>query len=60
MAVHDAAVDGVSQQVIQQLTPEETYDCSFRIRRAFQADLMRRQLPKDQWIKPEEVCHRPR
>jgi len=60
MAVHDVAVDGVGQQAIQRLTPEETYDRSFRIRRAFQADLMRRQLPKDQWTKPEEVSHRPR
>jgi len=42
------------QKAIQRLAPEETNDRAFRIRRAFQADLMRRQLPKDQWTKPEE------
>ncbi|KAG8833907.1 Cytochrome b-c1 complex subunit 7 [Serendipita sp. 399] len=42
------------QKALSRLPEKEGYDRAFRMRRAFQCDLMRRQLPKDQWTKPEE------
>lgn len=41
-------------QAISLLPKEEQYDRSSRYRVAFQQDLMRRQLPKEEWPKPED------
>ncbi|KAI0029636.1 cytochrome bd ubiquinol oxidase subunit [Vararia minispora EC-137] len=41
------------QRALGRLTPRETYDRSFRFKRAFQASVLHKDLPKEQWI-PEE------
>lgn len=40
---------------MSRLTPQQGYDRIFRIKRASQASVVHKPLPKDQWIKPEEV-----
>jgi ubiquinol-cytochrome c reductase subunit 7 len=42
-------------QAIGRLTPEQAYDRSFRLRTAIQQSILHKPLPKDQWVKPEEV-----
>lgn len=41
-------------QAISRLPAIEGYDRAYRFRVAFQQDLMRRPLPKEQWLKPED------
>lgn len=43
-------------QAISRLSPEESFDRAWRLRRAVQQSILHKNLPKDQWIKPEEVC----
>ncbi|KZV62037.1 14 kDa subunit of cytochrome bd ubiquinol oxidase [Peniophora sp. CONT] len=42
------------QKALDRLPENEFYDRVFRIRRAQQADVVHKDLPKDQWIKAEE------
>lgn len=49
-------VDTCSLQAIQRLTPREHYDRAFRLKRASQASVLHKPLPKEQWLAPEEVC----
>ena len=41
------------------MTPREHYDRAFRMKRSIQASIVHEDLPKEQWIKPEEVCSLP-
>jgi len=42
------------QRALQRLTPLEAYDRAFRIKRASQASVLHKPLPKELWMKPEE------
>ncbi|EJT46277.1 hypothetical protein A1Q1_05106 [Trichosporon asahii var. asahii CBS 2479] len=42
------------EKAISRLPAIEGYDRAYRFRVAFQQDLMRRPLPKEQWLKPED------
>jgi hypothetical protein len=42
-------------QALTRLTPRETYDRAFRFKRASQASVQHKELPKSEWIHPEEV-----
>ncbi|KAI0043567.1 cytochrome bd ubiquinol oxidase subunit [Auriscalpium vulgare] len=42
------------QRALTRLTPRETYDRAFRLKRASQASVQHKELPKSEWIKPEE------
>ncbi|KAI0078158.1 ubiquinol-cytochrome-c reductase complex subunit 6 [Panus rudis PR-1116 ss-1] len=42
------------QRAITRLTPRETYDRTFRFKRAAQLSILHTELPKEQWTKPEE------
>lgn len=42
------------QLALKRLSPKESYDRVYRIRRAFQLSLQHKLLPKNQWTKPEE------
>lgn len=44
----------LTPQAISRLPANEGYDRVYRFRVAFQQDLMRRPLPKEQWLKPED------
>ncbi|KAL7622957.1 Cytochrome b-c1 complex subunit 7 [Parahypoxylon ruwenzoriense] len=41
-------------KALKRLSPKESYDRIYRIRRAFQASTIHKLLPRDQWTKPEE------
>ncbi|KAI1494960.1 cytochrome b-c1 complex subunit 7 [Biscogniauxia mediterranea] len=41
-------------KAVQRLSPKESYDRVYRIRRAYQCSVAHKLLPKDQWTKPEE------
>jgi len=43
-----------NKQAISRLPANELHDRAFRFRVAFQQDLMRRPLPKEEWLKPED------
>ena len=43
-------------QAIGRLTTREAYDRIYRFRLASHASVLHKDLPKEQWIKPEEVC----
>jgi len=45
----------LSVQALTRLTPREAYDRAFRFKRASQASVQHKDLPKSEWIKPEEV-----
>lgn len=47
------------QLALKRLTPKETYDRVFRIRRATQCSYQHKLLPKSDWTKPEEVTISP-
>jgi hypothetical protein len=47
--------DEVVQLALRRLTPKESYDRIFRIRRAVQCSYQHKLLPKEEWTKPEEV-----
>lgn len=42
-------------QALSRLPEIEGYDRAFRMRRAVQCSVVQRPLPKEEWIKPEEV-----
>ncbi|KAL4401088.1 Cytochrome b-c1 complex subunit 7, mitochondrial [Malassezia pachydermatis] len=42
------------QRALKRLSPKETYDRVYRMRRAVQCSILQRDLPKEQWTKPEE------
>jgi ubiquinol-cytochrome c reductase subunit 7 len=42
-------------QALTRLTPREAYDRAFRFKRASQASVQHKELPKSEWIHPEEV-----
>ncbi|KAL0572631.1 Cytochrome b-c1 complex subunit 7, mitochondrial [Marasmius crinis-equi] len=42
------------QRAIGRLTPRETYDRIYRMKRASQASVLHKPLPQEQWVKPEE------
>ncbi|KIP06001.1 hypothetical protein PHLGIDRAFT_128537 [Phlebiopsis gigantea 11061_1 CR5-6] len=42
------------QRALSRLTDSETYDRSFRFKRASQTSILHAELPKEQWVKPEE------
>ncbi|KAL1584579.1 hypothetical protein WHR41_07059 [Cladosporium halotolerans] len=44
----------IMQRAMKRLTPKESYDRVFRMRRAFQCSLAHQLLPKEEWTKPEE------
>ncbi|KAI0395386.1 cytochrome b-c1 complex subunit 7 [Xylariaceae sp. FL0594] len=39
---------------LKRLSPKESYDRVYRLRRAIQCSVTHKLLPKDQWTKPEE------
>ena len=43
-------------QAIGRLTTQEAYDRIYRFRLASHASILHKDLPKEQWVKPEEVC----
>ena len=43
-------------QAIGRLTTREAYDRIYRFRLASHASVLHKDLPKEQWVKPEEVC----
>ncbi|GLB35311.1 putative component of the ubiquinol-cytochrome c reductase complex (complex III or cytochrome b-c1 complex), which is part of the mitochondrial respiratory chain [Lyophyllum shimeji] len=42
------------QRALERLTRREKYDRAFRIKRASQASVLHKPLPKELWMKPEE------
>ncbi|RXW24175.1 hypothetical protein EST38_g1671 [Candolleomyces aberdarensis] len=42
------------QRALSRLTPRETYDRAYRLKRASHASVLHAPLAKDQWTKPEE------
>ncbi|KAL0947163.1 hypothetical protein HGRIS_013290 [Hohenbuehelia grisea] len=42
------------QRAIGRLTTREGYDRAYRFKRASQCSVLQKQLPKEEWIKPEE------
>ncbi|KAF3208845.1 Cytochrome b-c1 complex subunit 7, variant 2 [Orbilia oligospora] len=46
------------QLALKRLPPRLAYDRAFRIRRALQCSVTHTLLPKEEWIKAEEVCSR--
>jgi hypothetical protein len=46
-----------STQALERLTPREYYDRSFRFKRASQASVQHKTLPKEEWLDPKDVCH---
>ncbi|KAN0105449.1 Cytochrome b-c1 complex subunit 7 [Russula decolorans] len=42
------------QRALTRLTPREAYDRAFRFKRASQASVQHKELPKSEWIHPEE------
>ncbi|KAI0003252.1 cytochrome b-c1 complex subunit 7 [Russula compacta] len=42
------------ERALSRLTPGETYDRAYRFKRASQASVLHKELPKSEWIKPEE------
>jgi hypothetical protein len=55
---HDDLIEEESdtvQAALKRLSPKESYDRVFRIRRAVMCSYQHKLLPKDQWVKPEEV-----
>jgi ubiquinol-cytochrome c reductase subunit 7 len=43
------------QKALGRLTERESYDRAFRLKQAIQLSVMHRELPKENWLKPEEV-----
>lgn len=40
---------------LKRLSPKETYERVYRIRRATQLSIQHKLLPKEEWTKPEQV-----
>ena len=45
----------VHTQALTRLTPREAYDRAYRFKRASQASVLHKDLPKSEWVNPEEV-----
>lgn len=45
----------VVQEALRRLPPKEQYARAYRIRIAQQCGVTHTELPRDQWVKPEEV-----
>ena len=43
-------------KALSRLPPREAYDRAYRLRVASQCSVLHKDLPKEQWIKPSEVC----
>lgn len=43
-------------QALSRLPANETYDRVYRMRRAVQCSIIQRDLPKEQWTTPQNVC----
>lgn len=43
-------------QAISRLPKPEAYDRVYRMRMGTQSSVLHKDLPKEQWIKPEDVC----
>ncbi|KAH9900109.1 putative ubiquinol--cytochrome-c reductase [Xylariomycetidae sp. FL2044] len=41
-------------KALKRLPPQQSYDRVYRLRRAFQASVSHKLLPKEQWTRPEE------
>ncbi|GAP83309.2 putative cytochrome b-c1 complex subunit 7 [Rosellinia necatrix] len=41
-------------QALKRLSPQDSYDRVYRLRRAIQCSVTHKLLPKEQWTKPEE------
>lgn len=48
-----------TQIALRRLSPKESYDRIYRIRRSVQCSYQHKLLPKDQWTKADEVRHNP-
>ncbi|UZJ52840.1 hypothetical protein CBS101457_002160 [Exobasidium rhododendri] len=46
--------DETVQKALGRLSERESYDRAFRLKQAIQLSLMHRELPKEQWLKPEQ------
>ena len=46
------------QKALTRLTPRQQYDREYRLKVAAQCSLLHRELPKEQWTKPEDVSRR--
>ncbi|WFD22927.1 Cytochrome b-c1 complex subunit 7 [Malassezia equina] len=44
------------QKALSRLSEGESYDRAYRFRRAVQCSILQRDLPKEQWTKPEEAA----
>jgi ubiquinol-cytochrome c reductase subunit 7 len=44
-----------SFQALARLTPKEKYDRAYRLKRAAHQSVLHEPLPREQWLKPEEV-----
>ena len=51
-----AMIANVLFQALGRLTEREAYDRQWRFKRASQASVMHDDIPKEEWIKPGEVC----
>lgn len=49
----------IVQKALKRLSPKESYDRVFRLRRAVQLSYQHKLLPKNEWTKPEEVNRTP-
>jgi len=45
----------VGHRAVARLSPAQSYERIFRLRRAMQYSLMQKVLPEKEWTKPEEV-----
>ncbi|KAF9515715.1 hypothetical protein BS47DRAFT_1293516, partial [Hydnum rufescens UP504] len=41
-------------KAVTRLSPDEAYDRAWRIRRSFQQSILHKDLPKIEWLKPED------
>jgi ubiquinol-cytochrome c reductase subunit 7 len=48
-------VETLSVQALTRLTSREAYDRAYRFKRASQASVLHKDLPKSEWVDPEEV-----
>jgi len=46
------------RQALARLTPQESYDRGYRLKRASQASILHKPLEKDQWTPATEVCRK--
>ena len=49
----------IVQEALRRLSPEEQYRRAYRIRIAQQCGVTHTELPREQWLKPEDVSYLP-